>query len=128
MDDHVDITLENVVPDLGPEDPSGDTSAAKETDFFAKGRAQLILVGIGQDLQERKKYAHRIFCLVAGWLVGMFILMVFQGFGKHLGFFLSDGVLLAAIGATTANVLGMLYVVANYLFPRRLVVEPKQDR
>ena len=34
-------------------------------------------------------------------------------------FMLSENIMLAAIGSTTVNVLGILYVVANYLFPKR---------
>jgi hypothetical protein len=44
-----------------------------------------------------------------------------QGFGSLLGmpFKLSDSIVLAMIGSTTANVLGILYIVAKYLFPNR---------
>lgn len=34
-------------------------------------------------------------------------------------FKLSDSVLIALIGGTTVNVIGLFLVVANYLFPRR---------
>lgn len=36
-----------------------------------------------------------------------------------VAFDLADGVLLALIGGTTANVIGLFLVVARYLFPRR---------
>jgi len=38
---------------------------------------------------------------------------------RSLEFKLSDPVMLAVIGSTTVNILGILYVVANYLFPKR---------
>jgi hypothetical protein len=39
-----------------------------------------------------------------------------QGFGRTK---LSDTVVLAVIGSTTVNLLGILYIVANDLFPKR---------
>jgi len=48
------------------------------------------------------------------------VLLLLQGFGlRSWEFKLSDPVMLAVIGSTTVNILGILYVVANYLFPKR---------
>jgi len=48
------------------------------------------------------------------------VLLLLQGFGlRSWEFKLSDTVMLAVIGSTTVNILGILYVVANYLFPKR---------
>jgi len=71
-----------------------------------------------QDIDERRKYAHRIFCLISTWLIAVFVLLAVQGFNL-LSFRLSDSVLLAVVGSTTVNVLGIFYIVANYLFPKR---------
>ena len=57
----------------------------------------------------------------------MLALMACEGFGARIGFKLSDSIIVAAIGATTVNVLGMLYVVANYLFPKKLTIETKPE-
>jgi hypothetical protein len=75
--------------------------------------------GIEQDIKERKKYAHRIFCLISAWLISIFILLIVDGLGKYLGFSLTDAVMLAVIGSTTVNVLGIFYIVTHYLFPQR---------
>ncbi len=72
---------------------------------------------IEQDLKERKLYAHRIFSLIATWLSVLGIIIVLQGIIEN-GFNLSEPVLLAVVGGTTANVLGMFYVVLKYLFPK----------
>lgn len=74
--------------------------------------------GIKQDITERKKYATYFFLLSCAWLMLVAALLLLQGFGCWR-FHLADAVILAAIGATTVNVLGILYVVANYLFPKR---------
>jgi hypothetical protein len=55
----------------------------------------------------------------AGWVTAIFVLLVLNGFGAAIYFKLSDSVLLAAIGSTTANILGIFYIVARYLFPKR---------
>jgi hypothetical protein len=74
--------------------------------------------GIAQDISERKKYATYFFVLSCAWLVLVASLLLLQGF-VLAHFHLDDPVILAAIGATTVNVLGILYVVANYLFPKK---------
>ena len=48
------------------------------------------------------------------------MLLVIQGVFSPWGIFnLSNNVLLAAIGGTTINVIGLFLVVARYLFPKR---------
>jgi len=123
-----DITLESVVSDLAVagEIEINATTANLESKFFEHSKRSLELRGIGQDLSERKTYANRIFCLVVGWLICMVGLLLLQGF-KPAGFHLSDTIITAAIGATTINVLGMLYVVANYLFPKKITIEDKGE-
>ncbi len=87
-----------------------------------------------QDRQERQKYAKYLFKLICVWLLGIYSIIMFSGFGattmrfdmsdlpvaKRLefkpSFQLSDAVLLALIGGTTINVLGLFVIVANYLF------------
>lgn len=96
------------------------------------------LTGLIQDRTERKTYAGRIFRLICCWLCGVFTLLIISGFGKSfpqelqlaignnlysfkgkIAFEISDGVLLAIVGGTTATVLGLFAIVANYLFPKR---------
>lgn len=71
-----------------------------------------------QDRTERQKYAHRVFCLISCWLIGVFLLLVAQGWALR-GFRLSDSIVITAVGSTTASVLGLFLIVANYLFPKR---------
>ena len=72
-----------------------------------------------QNRDERKKYAHRIFLLICSWIGALFAILILQGFGgsRWLRFSLTQPVLLATIGSTTVNVLGIFYIVAHYLFP-----------
>jgi len=72
--------------------------------------------GQKQDTQERKKYAQRIFWMLSGWLLIVLSAIVISGSGL-LEFHLSDAVLLALIGSTTANVAGFFFAVVKYLFP-----------
>lgn len=75
------------------------------------------LRGKQQDREERKRYADLIFKLICYWLIAVFGLLLVQG-QDWFHFELSNGVLLAVVGSTTANVLGIFWLVANYLFPR----------
>lgn len=57
------------------------------------------------------------------------ILLVCQGVNSFFGtttFHLDDKVLIAAIGSTTANVIGLFYVVAKYLFPESGISRKKK--
>jgi len=96
-----------------------DLRTATEVEELEKQKKQAEIRGLNQDIEERKKYARSFFILSCAWLLLVATLLSFQGFGPALHFHLDDPVILAAIGATTVNVLGILYVVANYLFPKR---------
>ena len=51
--------------------------------------------------------------MVAVWITAMYVLLLCQGIGwMHLG----EKVLIAAVGSTTINVLGMLAIVLHGLF------------
>ncbi len=106
-----------------------------EKDFLAQVELDTkkeTLEGIKQDRGERKLYAARIFSLMKWWVLGVFAILLFQGFlsNPHDWYFkwftlhqvkfqLSDGVLIAVVSGTTASVIGIFLVVANYLFPKR---------
>ena len=93
------------------------TLAKKEEDSLANQRTRTELAGLLQDIRQRKEYAGKIFCLISLWLIAIFLILVACGI-DCLKFRLSDNVLLALIGGTTVNVLGLFLVVANYLFYR----------
>ena len=101
----------------GPEEADSATELEEEDLDHQKNRA--LIEGMRQDIAERKKYAGRIFTLLSSWLLGIFAILLLQGFGSNIRFALPDSVLLAAIGGTTINVIGIFIVVARYLFPRR---------
>jgi hypothetical protein len=80
---------------------------------------RVAIAGMKQDMDERKVYARRIFILICCWVGGMFVLLLAQGLGTWywLRFALPTSIMLAAVGSTTVNVLGLLYIVVHYLFP-----------
>lgn len=71
-----------------------------------------------QDRDQRKKYSDRLFKLVVGWLCAIGVIILLHGF-SCIPFNLSVAVLSTIIGSTTASVLGLFVIVANYLFPPR---------
>ena len=80
--------------------------------------------GLKQDIDERKKYANRIFVLVAIWLAVVVAVLVADGIrwpwmAQYVGFDLPEAVLIALITTTTGGVVGILLIVARYLFPQR---------
>lgn len=55
-----------------------------------------------------------IFAIVGAWLWAVRQLLVLPAVERP-----TDAVLIAALGTTTVNVLGLLYIVARYLFPQQ---------
>jgi hypothetical protein len=90
-------------------------------------KAREELAGLKQDRKEREKYADKSFKLVCWWLGGVFLILILCGGlsqpteidGRIYLFKLPDSVLLAVVGGTTASVISIFIVVANYLFPKR---------
>ena len=73
---------------------------------------------IDEVITSRKSYANKIFLLVVCWLVGLAAFLALSGFSAFTHFSLDTKVLLALVGGTTLNVLGIFTIVANYLFPK----------
>lgn len=71
-----------------------------------------------QDREQRKTYGNRLFGLVVVWLIVIGLVILLHGF-TCVPFKLSVAVLTTLIGSTTASVLGLFAIVANYLFPKR---------
>lgn len=82
---------------------------------YRNDRLQIENEGLKQNIAERKKYAHHSFFLVVGWLLGVAILLILQGFRIHC-FYLDNGVFKVLLGSTSAGIIGIFFAVANYLF------------
>jgi hypothetical protein len=65
------------------------------------------------DNKARKIFSVIIFAITVLW---MFLVLIIVVQCSRKVFHLSDGVLIALITTTTANVFGFFYVVVNYLF------------
>jgi hypothetical protein len=110
-------TIERAKPKNVSEAPN--TGYERERTDLDCRRQEVQIEGDTQDIIERKKYASRFYRLACVWVSIIAVLLLCEGFGSIIHFSLSDSVLLAAIGSTTANILGILYVVATYLFKKR---------
>ena len=66
-------------------------------------------------LEERRIYAEKLFMLSVVWTIFIGAFLVAAGLGNLR---VSDSVLIALITTTTANVLGLFYIVAKWLFPQ----------
>ena len=103
-------------PELDPPDQP-DPLSKSEANSYNNRLADARLRSLNQDIDERRKYARRIFWLIAVWLYGLGLIILFQGFWDT--FSLPEGVLIAIIGGTTVSVLGIFGFVAKYLFHRK---------
>lgn len=99
-----------------------DSATKKEEEYLKNISIKLDLFGKQQDIQSRKKYAKRIFRLICFWLTGIFVIILFQGFSIFFKFNLQPSVMLALIGGTTINVLGLFVIVIQYIFPKKYLL------
>lgn len=100
-------------------DPDPDPKTLQEEKEYEKAEKAARLKSLRQNIEERKEYAKKIYHLIVWWLVGVFVVLLLNGFGWLSGFELSDKVLITLIGGTTVNVLGIFAIVANYLFNKK---------
>jgi len=79
--------------------------------------AQAQVKSVHQDINERKKYASNIYRLICFWVFGLLLVVCLSSWSVKTKFNTPTAVLLALVGSTTLNVLGLFYIVAHYLFP-----------
>jgi hypothetical protein len=95
-----------------------DRPTQRELDFQDQER-DARLRGLIADIAARGALTRQVFRLAVAWLVGVYLLLLLQGFlSPRHWFALDDSVLLAALGGTTASVIGLFAIVARYLFAR----------
>ncbi|MFZ2619502.1 MAG: hypothetical protein WAX89_01370 [Alphaproteobacteria bacterium] len=84
-----------------------------------------------QDLELKRDLYKNIQKITRGWLFFIAAIiclnaitltiteeMLWPAYIPLLSFHISDSVMIAIVGTTTATILGLYYVVANYLFPK----------
>jgi hypothetical protein len=76
---------------------------------FSKAQLKRLI----DDNKARKMFSQRLFFITVLWMFIVLVIVIECGRKKIT---LSDGVLIALITTTTANVFGFFYVVVNYLF------------
>jgi len=81
-------------------------------------RKRLNNQSLRDDISSRKDFAYKLFGLAVAWLFAVYWMVLLNG-GGFVQLEISDNVILAMIGSTTVNVLGLFYIVANYLFPTK---------
>jgi hypothetical protein len=101
-----------------PVEVSADPQTQDEALDLERQHRLALLSGIKQDIEQRKAYASRFFVLSCAWIAIITAFVLMDGLSAW-SFKISDAVILALIGSTTVNILGVLYVVANYLFPKK---------
>ena len=74
------------------------------------------LRSLEQDREQRKKYAGRIFWLVCAWLLALVAILSCVGTSLYA---LSDAVLVGLITGASVNIIALMVIVANYLFPKK---------
>lgn len=90
------------------------TAEEEENELIREHRKEIVKT-LKFDNRGRRSYAWGAFWVVVLWL-GFVLYLLFQVAGGKLS--LSDSVLITLLTTTTANVLGLWGIVANYLFKR----------
>ena len=94
--------------------------AVKETEelisdsrLFKNKEREANLKNLNQNIEQRKDYAHKIFCLISGWL--FFTAIVTLGCATN-SLYLSENVIIALLTTSSANVILIFIYVVRYLF------------
>ncbi len=71
-----------------------------------------------QDVALRKTYSNRIFWLIVAWVSGLGVLLTAQFFAARMGLErFPKETMIALLATTSVNVIGLLHIVARYVFP-----------
>lgn len=112
----------NSIQDSPPPETRRDSYLSDESAIIRQLEGDLLRAELAdrqQDRKLRKIFADRIYRLAKTWIVSMILMLGVQGIVPLTNWFhLSDQVLMVALGSTTVTVVGILHVVANYLFPK----------
>jgi hypothetical protein len=109
-DAHGSLESVNVAADVVAED------FVRDEEVFWRGQVHTQHIADMESARiQREKYARWVFLLVAGWIVGLFIILLAQGAYPRWHPF-SDKVLIALIGSMTINLIGTLVIVLQYIF------------
>lgn len=116
-DSQANPTLDSIVP--APQDQSNRGLIFLDLEIKATEleKQRLLNKELGENITKRADWARHVLKLLIGWLVAVIAVLLCQGFSIR-GFHLDSSIVIAFIGTTTANVLALGYIVANYLFPK----------
>ena len=107
-----------------PEDASGEGEKAAQAfgrmsqEQYDEERRGQLLNAYAHDLNLRRDYTPKLFKLVTVWLVFVAIFLVIASV-PGVGLKVSDVVLVALLGQSTATVVGLFIVVARWIYPKR---------
>lgn len=96
--------------------PADDSSFLVEKDFDSKNLRDQERDRYEQDTRYRKNLAIWVMSIVPGWLIFVLVLVFLCSASV---FALSDNVMIALLATTTANVLGLAFIVLKGIFSVR---------
>ena len=115
MSRHYDFDV-IVGPDEEPAATQPDSQTQAWKDRQAKDLGELEIKGLEYVLAQRETYAKWLFRVFLIWLALVLGAVYLQAWNLA-GFELSDGVLIALLTTSTATIVGVILVVARFLFP-----------
>ena len=65
----------------------------------------------------KQKYAKNIFCFICVWSVFVGIVLISKGINSW-NFNLSDTIIITLISSSFVQVIGLMYIVLNHIFPK----------
>ena len=114
------IIKESVAQSLSDEEKAAELNSKERLARLQEQRIKQCIKQTDQEHKLRTKFTPRIFWLVVGMLIGTFLLFLISGILNACGrVFLSDKVLMALLGTTVADVIGLLVFALKWLYPNR---------
>lgn len=112
----IDIILQNLYTQFNRDNNAVEIDVSSSEDAIRRASMFEDYTGKKQDREQRKKFSIWIFSVVCTYLAVVLTIIFLVGFSLAT---LSETVLVTLLTTTTANIIGLLVIVARYLFPRK---------
>lgn len=110
------VTVDDIRPLVEAPSKNADPETAQEEQALELRRQKAVVKSIEADTAARGTYANRIFCLVLGWIMAVFLVLFLEGYRWFGWQPLPEHVVITLVGTSTISILGILASVIAYIF------------
>src|SRR5437773_10709172 len=99
------VTVDDIRPLAEAPSKNADPDTAREEQALENRKKKAEIKSLESDIAARGTYASRIFCLVVGWIIAVFVILLFEGFRWFGWQPLPEHVILTILCGSTASIM-----------------------